>query len=206
MGNNSRTAVSTDLGLGLVGPEQTIVPLMASLYYSCHDPYAVKMAFHVGTDKPVEWTLARDLLAAALHSREGIGDVQAWPSAASTGGAAAGQKIMNISMTSPYGHAQFEASAAAIEMFLAQTYQLVPAGSESAYLDFDAELAAFLSEAQGQGDLLRHLLRLTTPYYAVPEAGGTGAARRSPRSPGGPQRGVHFQLVISGASSPCSRV
>ena len=147
MGSNSRTAVSTELGLGLVGPEQTIVPLMASLYYSCHDPYAVKMAFHVGTDEPVEWTLARDLLAAALHSREGIGDVQAWPSAASTGEAAGGQKIMNIAMTSPYGHAQFEASAAAIETFLAQTYQLVPDGSESAYLDFDAELAELLSEA-----------------------------------------------------------
>ena len=147
MGSNSRTAVSTELGLGLVGPEQTIVPLMASLYYSCHDPYAVKMAFHVGTDEPVEWTLARDLLAAALHSREGIGDVQAWPSAASTGEAAGGQKIMNIAMTSPYGHAQFEVSAAAIETFLAQTYQLVPDGSESAYLDLDAELAELLSEA-----------------------------------------------------------
>ena len=151
MGSNSRTAVSAELGLGLVGPEQTIVPLMASLYYSCHDPYAVKMAFHVGTDEPVEWTLARDLLAAALHSREGIGDVQAWPSVASPDpavrGATAGQKIMNIAMTSPYGHAQFEASAAAIEAFLAQTYQLVPDGSESAYLDFDAELAELLSEA-----------------------------------------------------------
>ena len=147
MGSNSRTAVSTELGLGLVGPEQKIVPLMASLYYSCHDPYAVKMAFHIGTDEPVEWVLARDLLAAALHSREGIGDVQAWPSAAATGEAAGGQKIMNIAMTSPYGHAQFEASAAAIETFLAQTYQLVPDGSESSYLDFDAELAELLSEA-----------------------------------------------------------
>ena len=54
---------------------------------------------------------------------------------------------MNIAMTSPYGHAQFEVSAAAIETFLAQTYQLVPDGSESAYLDLDAELAELLSEA-----------------------------------------------------------
>src|ERR1700731_3657013 len=109
MNSNSRTAVSADLGLGLVGPEYTIVPLMASLYYSCADPYAVKMAFHVGTDEPVEWALARDLLAAALHASQGIGDVRAWPSAASADpaaavGAAAGQKILNISMTSPFGH------------------------------------------------------------------------------------------------------
>ncbi len=147
--SNSRPAVSADLGLGLVGPERTIVPLMASLSYSCQDPYAVKMAFHVGTDEPVEWTLARDLLAAALHSREGIGDVRAWPSAAPAddAGTAIGRKILNISMTSPFGHAQFEASAAAIEAFLAQTYQLVPDGEESDYMDFDAELTELLSQA-----------------------------------------------------------
>ncbi len=152
MSSNSRTAVSAELGLGLVGPEQTIVPLMASLYYSCHDPYAVKIAFHIGTDEPVEWALARDLLAAALHSREGIGDVRAWPSAASAdpaaeAGTAAGRKILNISMTSPFGHAQFEASAAAIETFLARTFQLVPDGQEPAYMNFDAELEELLSQA-----------------------------------------------------------
>ncbi len=152
MSSNSRTAVSAELGLGLVGPEQTIVPLMASLYYSSHDPYAVRIAFHVGTDEPVEWTLARDLLAAALHGREGIGDVQAWPSAASAGpaaevGAAAGPAILNISMTSPFGHAQFEASASAIETFLARTFRLVPAGQEPAYMNFDAELEELLSQA-----------------------------------------------------------
>jgi len=150
--SNSRPAVSADLGLGLVGPEHTIVPLMASLYYSCQDPYAVKMAFHVGTDEPVEWTLARDLLAAALHSCEGIAAVYALPSAASADpaaevGAAAGRRILNISMTSPFGHAQFEASAAAIEAFLAQTYQLVPDGAEPDYMDFDAELTELLSQA-----------------------------------------------------------
>jgi len=31
MNSNSRTAVSAELGLRLVGPEHTIVPLMASL-------------------------------------------------------------------------------------------------------------------------------------------------------------------------------
>ncbi|HEU5392312.1 MAG TPA: SsgA family sporulation/cell division regulator [Streptosporangiaceae bacterium] len=148
MSSNSRTAVSAELVLGLIGPEHTIVPLMASLSYSCQDPYAVKMAFHVGTDEPVEWILARDLLAAALHSREGIGDVQAWPSAAAGDGLAGiGQKVLNIAMTSPFGHAEFEASAAAVEAFLAQTYHLVPDGTESGYMDFDAELTELLSQA-----------------------------------------------------------
>jgi hypothetical protein len=146
--NNSRVAVSAELSLGLVGPEHTIVPLMASLHYTCQDPYAVKMAFHVGTDEPVQWTLARDLLAAALHSHEGIGDVQAWPSAAPGDPAAEdGAGILNLSMTSPYGHAQFEAPAAAVDSFLDRTYGLVPLGQESQFLDFDAELTELLSQA-----------------------------------------------------------
>jgi hypothetical protein len=150
--NNSRVAVSAELSLGLVGPEHTIVPLMASLHYTCQDPYAVKMAFHVGTDEPVEWTLARDLLAAALHSREGVGDVQAWPSAAPADpvpedGTVAGSGILNISMTSPFGHAQFEAPAAAVATFLHRTFRIVPVGQESRFIDFDAELVALLSQA-----------------------------------------------------------
>jgi hypothetical protein len=156
---SSRTAVSAELGLGLVGPERTIVPLMASLYYSCADPYEVRMAFHVGSDDPVEWVLARDLLAAGLRASEGIGDVRAWPSAAScdpaaagagagTGvGAAAGSGILNIAMSSPFGQAQFETSARAVEEFLARTYAVVPAGEEPDYLNLDAELAEFLSQA-----------------------------------------------------------
>jgi hypothetical protein len=152
---SSRTEVSAELGLGLVGPERAIVPLMASLSYSCADPFEVRMAFHVGTDDPVEWVLARDLLAAGLRGSEGIGDVRAWPSAASCDpaaagageGAAAGREILNIAMSSPFGQAQFEASARAVEEFLQRTYLVVPAGREPDYLDLDAELTELLSEA-----------------------------------------------------------
>jgi hypothetical protein len=142
--NNSRVAVSAELSLGLVGPEHTVVPLMASLHYTCQDPYAVRMAFHVGTAEPVEWILARDLLAAALHSREGLGDVQAWPSAALED--APETRILNISMTSPFGHALFEAAAADVASFLRRTFRIVPAGRESLFIDFDAELTELLSQ------------------------------------------------------------
>ncbi len=50
-------------------------------------------------------------------------------------------------MSSPFGHAQFEVSARAIEEFLVRTYQVVPPGQESVFLDFDAELNEFLSQA-----------------------------------------------------------
>src|SRR5579875_1992683 len=77
---DSDTTVSAELGLMLVVPQHATVPLVASLYYSGQDPYAVRMAFHVGTDEPVEWIFARDLLAAGISSRQGEGDVQVWPS------------------------------------------------------------------------------------------------------------------------------
>jgi hypothetical protein len=145
--------ISAELGLGLVGPGRTIVPLTAGLSYSCADPYAIRMAFKVGTDEPVEWILARDLLAAGLKGSEGLGDVRAWPSAASRDpdvvaiSAAAGNAILNIAMSSPYGQAQFEVSAKAIEDFLQRTYQLVATGQESSYLNFDDELTELLSQA-----------------------------------------------------------
>jgi hypothetical protein len=146
----SRTAVTAEVNLGLVGPENGIVPLMASLTYSCADPYAVTMAFHVGTAEPVEWTLARDLLAAALHSREGIGDVQAWPSAASPAGESTAHDVLNISMTSPFGHARFEACARDIERFLARTFEVVPQGGEPSFMNFDDELTELLSQGLGE--------------------------------------------------------
>ena len=151
--SSNRTEISTELGLGLVGPERTIVPLTAGLSYSCADPYAVRMAFEVGMDEPVEWILARDLLAAALHGSEGLGDVRAWPSAVSCDpdvvaiGRTAGPAILNIAMSSPYGQAHFEVSAKAIEDFLQRTYRLVAIGQESSYLNFDAELTDLLSQA-----------------------------------------------------------
>ena len=52
---------------------------------------------------------------------------------------------MNIAMSSPFGQAKFEASAQQVEAFLDQTYQLVPVGQESGYLQLDAELAELLS-------------------------------------------------------------
>ena len=159
MNRSSSTTISAELGLKLVVPQQTIVPLVASMYYSGSDPYAVRMAFHVGTDEPVEWIFARDLLAAGIESRQGEGDVQVWPSpvsVAETGdldliGAAEPQgtpeKVLNIELSSPFGQAHFEAPAEAMSAFLQRTYQIVPAGQESRYIDIEAELNDLLRNA-----------------------------------------------------------
>ena len=135
MNRSSSTTISAELGLRLVVPQQTIVPLVASMYYSGSDPYAVRMAFHVGTDEPVEWIFARDLLAAGIESRQGEGDVQVWPSPMSCaetddldviGPADVSGKVLNIELSSPFGQAHFEAPAQAMTAFLQRTYQIVP--------------------------------------------------------------------------------
>jgi len=159
MNRSSSTTISAELGLKLVVPQQTIVPLVASMYYSGSDPYAVRMAFHVGTDEPVEWIFARDLLAAGTESRQGDGDVQVWPSPVSVAetsdldlisavdpGEARG-KVLNIELSSPFGQAHFEAPAEAMSAFLQRTYQIVPAGQESRFIDIEAELNDLLGNA-----------------------------------------------------------
>jgi len=154
MNRSSSTTISAELGLRLVVPQQTIVPLVASLYYSGSDPYAVRMAFHVGTDEPVEWIFARDLLAAGMESRQGEGDVQVWPSPMSCAKAGdlagigeTGGKILNIELSSPFGQAHFEAPAQAMSAFLKRTYQIVPPGRESSYIDIETELNDLLRKA-----------------------------------------------------------
>jgi Streptomyces sporulation and cell division protein, SsgA len=157
MNRSSSTTISAELGLRLVVPQQTIVPLVASLYYSGRDPYAVRMAFHVGTDEPVEWIFARDLLAAGINSRQGEGDVQVWPSAQSCAETddldlirpsdTEDGAVLNIELSSPFGRAHFEAPTRAMAAFLDRTYQIIPADQESDFIDIETELNDLLRQA-----------------------------------------------------------
>ncbi len=151
--DRSGSTISAELGLRLVVPQQTIVPLVASMYYNDSDPYAVRMAFHVGTDEPVEWIFARDLLAAGIEARHGEGDVQVWPSPASCTEADdldaldTDGTVLNIELSSPFGQAHFEAPAQAMSAFLQRTFQIVPAGRESDFIDIETELDDLLRSA-----------------------------------------------------------
>jgi Streptomyces sporulation and cell division protein, SsgA len=143
---NSSSTVSTELGLRLVVPRQTIVPLVASLYYSKEDPYAIRIAFHVGLDEPVEWIFARELLSKGIEGREGLGDVVVWPAASVADGMSG--DVLNIELSSPFGQAHFEAPIKEISDFLTRTYALVPAGEETDFVDVESELAELLRQAQ----------------------------------------------------------
>ncbi len=138
---NSSTTISAELGLTLIVPEQGTVPLVASLYYSADDPYAVRMAFHVGTDEPVEWIFARELLATGLACPAGEGDVRVWP------GSPAGREVLNIALSSPFGEAHFKAPVPPTADFLRLTYDLVAGGREDELIDVDGELDELLWRA-----------------------------------------------------------
>jgi Streptomyces sporulation and cell division protein, SsgA len=138
---NSSATVTAEVGLSLVVPEHGCVPLVASLYYSAEDPYAIRMAFHVGTDEPVEWIFARDLLAVGLEGPAGEGDVQVWPADED------GREVLNIALSSPFGEAHFETSRSSTAAFLGRTYEVIAPGHESDYVDVDAELDELLWRA-----------------------------------------------------------
>lgn len=138
---DSGTTVSAELGLMLVVPQHATVPLVASLFYSGEDPYAVRMAFHVGTDEPVEWIFARDLLAKGMTAPSGDGDVRVWPSPAE------GEPTLNLVLSSPFGQAHFEAPIQALADFLRRTYEAIPAGREGEYFDIGGELDGLLWQA-----------------------------------------------------------
>jgi hypothetical protein len=99
------------------------------------------MAFHVGTDEPVEWIFARELLAAGLDGPAGEGDVRVWP--ADDGG----EGVLNIALSSPFGQAHFEAPLTATAEFVARTFGVIAAGRESDFIDLDGELDVLLWRA-----------------------------------------------------------
>jgi len=139
---NNRPTVSAFIGLRLVAGQRPIRPMAARLSYTREDPYAVRIVFGAGQGTPVEWMLGRDLLAAGLEGRAGLGDVKLWPSAASAASEAAPTSladalggVLNIQLSSPFGQAHFEAPAGEVADFLRRTYELVPAGEEARYYD-----------------------------------------------------------------------
>jgi hypothetical protein len=138
--------ISAGQDVWLIGPDDMTVPLTCGLHYSREDPYAVRMSLDSDMGKPVQWFISRDLLAAAMHAPEGIGDVRAWPSPAEKG-ASTGRKTLNIELGPPDGYVHLEASAAEVGAFLARTYDLVPGGQEPAFLNLDTELTELLNQA-----------------------------------------------------------
>ncbi|HEU5155565.1 MAG TPA: SsgA family sporulation/cell division regulator [Streptosporangiaceae bacterium] len=131
---NSSTTISAELALRLVAPDRTTVPLLATVEYAASDPYALRVAFHVGNDEPVEWIFARELLTLGMRRMVGDGDVQVWP------GRSDSHPSISLGLSSPFGDALFEVPLGPLTDFLNRTFEIVPSGRETEFVDIEAEL------------------------------------------------------------------
>jgi hypothetical protein len=138
MNTPSQQTVSAAIDLRLLVTSGPSLPLRADIEYTCDDPYAVRVTFHTGLEEVVAWTFARSLLTDGVNDPVGEGDVQVWPSNAG------GVPTVCLSLSSPSGRALFEAPLSDVVAFLNRTYDSVPIGHESDFVDVDVELAMLL--------------------------------------------------------------
>jgi hypothetical protein len=97
--------------------------------YDVRRPYAVIVQMLTRTG-PVRWMFARELLADGRLGVEG-------PGGAVVVSPAADESEVLIDLSSPAGRALLWTDAAVVSRFLNATYRLVPAGTESARIDWD---------------------------------------------------------------------
>jgi hypothetical protein len=133
------TAVERELELTLVLSPERSIPVPARLTYRTDDPYAVHITFHVGSEHPVNWTFARELLVEGVFRPCGHGDVRIWPTTLD------GHCVVLMALSSPDGDALLEVPAVAVSAWLERTLRVVPPGAESEQLGLDDELAELLA-------------------------------------------------------------
>ncbi|MFD7491392.1 SsgA family sporulation/cell division regulator [Streptomyces sp. NPDC059832] len=133
------TVVERDLELKLVLSPERSIPVPARLTYRTEDPYAVHVAFHIGSDYPVHWTFARDLLVEGVFRPCGHGDVRIWPTKVER------RNVIFVALTSPDGNALLEVPSAAVAAWVERTLRVVPPGTEAELLGIDEGLAELLA-------------------------------------------------------------
>ncbi|MGX1882767.1 SsgA family sporulation/cell division regulator [Streptomyces sp. NPDC055287] len=133
------TVVERELEINLVLSPERSIPVPARLAYRTDDPYAVHITFHVGSDSPVAWTFARELLVEGVFRPCGHGDVRIWPTKIDS------RSVICVALTSPDGDALLEAPSAAVSAWLERTLLTVPPGTETGRLGMDEALAALLT-------------------------------------------------------------
>ncbi|MEU4276948.1 SsgA family sporulation/cell division regulator [Streptomyces tanashiensis] len=139
MQNTDNTTVERELELKLVLSPERSIPVPARLSYRTDDPYAVHITFHVGTDHPVNWTFARELLVEGVFRACGHGDVRIWPTKVD------GRSVILMALSSPDGDALLEAPSAQVSAWLERTLRAVAPGTESERLGIDDGLAELLA-------------------------------------------------------------
>jgi Streptomyces sporulation and cell division protein, SsgA len=134
-----RTTVERELELNLVLSPEHSVPVPARLTYRADDPFAVHISFHIGSETPVNWTFARELMVEGVYRPSGQGDVRIWPTRAE------GRSVVCIALSSPDGNALVEAPSSPIAGWLESSLRVVPPGTEHERLGLEDGLAELLT-------------------------------------------------------------
>jgi Streptomyces sporulation and cell division protein, SsgA len=135
--------VERELELNLVLSPERCVPVPARLTYRTDDPYAAHISFHIGSDSPVNWTFARDLLVEGVFRPSGHGDVRIWPTKVE------GRSVVCIALSSPDGNALLEAPVSPVSAWLENTLLAVPRGTEHERLGMEDGLSRLLTPEAG---------------------------------------------------------
>jgi hypothetical protein len=138
MATPSGASVSYEVEMRIMVDGGGSLPMPCTLRYEVTDPFAVSATFR-STDGTVTWVFARDLLAEGLSAPAGEGDIRVSPVHA------LGRSLVRLELSSPAGHAVMEGPLAQVEAFLAMSFDVLPAGYEWQYLNFDTALAELLN-------------------------------------------------------------
>ncbi|RII11886.1 Sporulation and cell division protein [Streptomyces sp. YIM 130001] len=128
--------------------EELSFRIPVELRYEAHDPYAVRLTFHLPGDAPVTWAFSRELLVDGINGPCGEGDVHIAPHSTQLNDAV-------IRLQVGADQALFRAGIAPLIAFLDRTDKIVPLGQEATLEDFDSdlddELGRILAEEQSAG-------------------------------------------------------
>lgn len=142
-----QVAVEREVEFSLALSPERGIPVPALLSYRLDDPYAVHFTFHLGSEAPVEWSFARDLLAEGLCRPCGPGDVRLWPTTVG------GRAVLHLALASLDGEALLTAPAEAVRAWLRMTQRLVTPGAESVAAALEEELEELLASAAATGEV-----------------------------------------------------
>ncbi|HEU0086594.1 MAG TPA: SsgA family sporulation/cell division regulator [Pseudonocardiaceae bacterium] len=135
---NDHVTLRSSAVFDLLAPRSPAVPVQVELRYDTRDPFAVVAAFRTGRAGWVEWVFSRDLLADGLLTEAGEGDVRIRPGAGEP-------EVVVVELSSPSGHAVFEASAQRLAEFLDASYDVVLPGHEALWSNVDDALGHLIA-------------------------------------------------------------
>ncbi|MFB6893222.1 SsgA family sporulation/cell division regulator [Kitasatospora sp. NPDC056327] len=113
------------------------VPVRAWLRFDSSLPYGVCLSFGPSAPdgSPLDWYFGRDLLSEGRYAPAGLGDVHVRPGSP-------GRTLVTLRV--PGQEAVISLPTCSVTAFLAESFALVPAGTEPGVLDLDALCARLL--------------------------------------------------------------